>query len=171
MQMVMRTLLVIIVALLALVLFAPKKELYYLLEQRLAKADIVLTDERIRETPLGLEIEHPTILFKGAEVAQIERVELTVALLRNTLRIHKLHAAPGMERIIPVSITVATALYSPIRPRSIELSLRGSFGEARGSYDLARRLLHLEIVKEGDLDPLRPYLKKKNGRWIYEKRF
>jgi hypothetical protein len=171
MQMVIRLFVYLAVALAAFVLFAPKKELYYLLEKRLEKSHVVLTDETVRETPFGLILEHPKILLNGAELADVNRTELTATLFYNTLKIQGFRPATGMEKIVPVSLKEGMAVHSLIHPTRIDLNLRGSFGTAVGSLELLPpRTLHLEITEEGDLEALRPYLKKVKGRWIYETR-
>ena len=171
MQMVMRAIVYLLVTLLAVILFAPKKELYYLFERELANQHIVLANEAVHETPFGLELEHVKIRVDGAEVAEIQQVRLWSLFFYTKATFDGVKPAPGMERLLPVQIERGEASYSVLDPSRLHLRLQGTFGTAQGSLHLfPPRTLYMELLKPGDLGSLRPYLKKVKGRWIYETR-
>lgn len=172
MQMVIRLFIYGLTALLALVLFAPKKELYFLLEKELQSRHVVLADESLKESPFGLTLQDLRIRVDGAEVAELDRITLRTFLLYNRLTLQGLRPAPGMERLLPITVEKGMATYTLLHPTRLQLDLQGSFGKAKGYLQLLPlRHLHLEIVQEGNLDTLRPYLKRENGRWLYDAKF
>jgi len=171
MQMVIRLLGILLAALIALVLFAPKKELYYALEHRLERSGILLAEENLTERPNGLEIRTLRIFYQGAPVATIDRVALTTLLLRSTLELEGMRPEPGMEQFLPLSVDRLRAEHALWHPTTVSLEANGSFGHATGSLDLLRRSLRIESPDAGEVESLRPYLKNQEGRWIYESQF
>jgi hypothetical protein len=169
MQVVMRSLLFLAAALAVLIFFAPKKELYHLLEHRLEKRGVILGGEALQETPFGLTIRHATLWVEGAELARIREAEVGLYLPVVRLTIRDLVPAEGMERVLPVALEEGVALYRLWRPREVALSLRGNFGKAEGSVDLADRVLRLRFEKRPQ--GLEGSLKRTKEGWLYEYRF
>jgi len=172
MQMVMRTLGVLFVALIFAVVFAPKKELYYALEHRLARNGLTLANEAVHSGPNSLEIRHATLLYEGAPLATFDGVTIRTWIFWSQAVLSGLHPQSGMERIIPVSIEKAHANHTLWNPKQISLDLNGSFGTATGVIDLQKRNIKLQSPTAGKIESLRPYLKKNDeGKWIYESTF
>jgi len=168
MQMVMRTLGILLILLTATVLFAPKKELYYALEHRLARHGLILAGESLSTGPNSLEIRQAQILYEGAPIATLGRLKITTWLFYTTAELEKLQPLPGMERFLPLSIEKGRAVHAIWHPTRIRLELEGSFGHAAGSLDLLRRQLRIESPTAGKIEAIRPYLKNEEGRWVYE---
>jgi hypothetical protein len=172
MQMVIRLFVYFLITCVALVLFAPKKELYYLAEKELTRQHIVLAGERIHETAFGLKLEDLGIQLDGSEIAEIKQVDLWTLLFYSRAIFAGLKPAPGMERLLPVTIKHGEASHSLLDPTRIHLRLEGSFGAAVGTIDLSPPLrLHLEFLHVEKLGALRSYLNRGKRKWIYETRF
>ena len=65
MQVVAKGLLFLLVILLSLAIFAPKRELYYLLEEQLMQKDIIISNEEVHSGLLTLKLRHPELYIKG----------------------------------------------------------------------------------------------------------
>jgi len=171
MRLVGRSLLLLLTALVALLLFAPKKELFYLLERPLQTKQIYLDVGTLREHPFGLDLSRIAVRVEGVELGDIGTLRIRSYLLYTTLSLHDFVPAEGMEKFLPISIREARAVYSLLHPLEVPIRVSGSFGSAVGSFSLKDRRLRLRLVKVGELGPLRPYLKKSREGWIYEQRF
>jgi len=171
MQMVIKFLGTLLVALVAVVVFAPKKELYYALEHQWKRSGIVISDETVTDGPNSLKIEHARLLYQGAPVATVDRAMLRTWLVFSTLEIEGIKPLPGMEKLLPLAIDKARAVHALWHPTVVTLELNGSFGQAEGSLDLLQRRVWLKSPDAGKVDTLRPYLKNEEGSWIYEYRF
>ncbi|HHB94453.1 MAG TPA: hypothetical protein ENK88_04840, partial [Campylobacterales bacterium] len=85
MQMVKKIIGGFFLLLIFLVIFAPKQQIYYLLEKELAKNDIVISNEKFSDNLLGLSISDADIYVKGIKMAHIKSVDLDIFLLYNKL--------------------------------------------------------------------------------------
>ncbi len=80
MQMVKKSFIVLMVAWLGILVLMPKQELYYKLEEELAKQDIKLNEAKINEGLFSLTLNQVNVYFKGINVATIEEVNLCTLL-------------------------------------------------------------------------------------------
>ena len=71
MQMVKRSIIVFVITWIAIIILMPKQELYYKLEEELAKHEIILNEEEIDEGLFSLKLKQVTVYFKGIDVATI----------------------------------------------------------------------------------------------------
>ena len=171
MQMVIRIAVLLVVFFMAIVILAPKKELYYLLEHRLEKQGIYLADEKLDSKPFGLKILHPRLLWKGAELGRAKELTVQSYLLYTSVEVENFVPAETLHATIPYTFDRITAKYFLFSPKRIRLNIEGEFGKAVGYFDLSGRRLYLEFAKLKNPETFRPYLKEEKGRWIYEKTF
>jgi len=171
MQMVIKLLGTILVALVAIVVFAPKRELYYALEHEWERSGIVIADETITEGPNSLKVEHARLLYQGAPIATVDRAIVRTWLVFSILEIEGIKPLPGMEKLLPITLDKARATHVLWYPTVVTLELNGSFGRAEGELDLLQRRLKLKSPDAGKVEAIRPYLKNDERSWIYEYRF
>ena len=77
MQMVKRSIIVFVITWIAIIVLMPKQELYYKLEEELAKHEIILNEEEIDEGLFSLKLKQVTVFFKGIDVATITDIFVT----------------------------------------------------------------------------------------------
>jgi hypothetical protein len=171
MQMVKRFLLILAAFWVALLLFAPWRELYFYAEKQLTPYQIQLRDATIEEIPGGLRLLHPELYWQGIDLARIDRITFRTILLVSELRGEKLSIQKAFQRFAPVTVKRFLLRYYLWSPRQISIRLEGSFGILEGHYDIPQRALRLTLVKEEKINALRPYMKHRNGVWVYERRF
>ncbi len=169
--MVKKAMLALLVVLFSIALFAPKRELYYLLESKLLQYDIVIHNETIEEEIFGLKLKHPELYFGGIKVAQIEEISLFSLLISSRLKANGLTIDESLHKWLPEKINHAILDYTLLHPKRIILSLEGSFGAADGYIALDQRVVHIDLTKEGSIEPLKPLLKKGAKGWEYETSF
>jgi hypothetical protein len=171
MQMVKKIILAIFVILLSLVIFAPKRELYYLLEAQLMQQDIIIHNEEIDAGLFSLTLKHPELYVKGIKVAQVDKVTLRPLLFYTTASIKGVQFDRALERWVSGGLTEITASHLFVHPMRVNLSLSGTFGKAEGYADLESRNIHLDLTEEAEIGKLKSMLKKGEKGWYYETSF
>ena len=164
MQMVKRIVGGFFLLILLMWLFAPKQELYYLLEQKLKEKNIIISNETVTDTWFGLNIKNADIYAKGVKMANIADAQLNIFFFYNTLNIEniKIEVSPQVVNELKVK-------YSVVDPLHISIDGLGSFGTASGAVALKESLVHIDFPVAKDIDMIKKFLKKdKAGGWYYE---
>jgi hypothetical protein len=169
--MVKKTAFILVVLWLAVIVMMPKQELYYLLEQELAKQDIQISSEKISEGWFTLSIKEPSVYVKGIKVATIEEIDIFTLLFYTRASLKGLLLESSLERFAPKEIDQAAATYSIVAPLNVALNGNGIFGEAEGSANLKENRLKLKFSENKHLGMLSSQLKKEGEGWIYETSF
>jgi len=169
MQVVRNILFFLIVLPLAVMVFMPKKELYYLLEKRLQAQNIVISGETLSEGPLRLTIMHPVLYVRGVPLATAKRITLWSVLLYTKLEVEDLRITEGLPS--EVSIRTVTAIHSLRTPMKVLIQGESSLGALGGYVSLKERQLHLDVAEGGKNRILSKYLKKGEKGWYYESKF
>ena len=169
MQMVKNIVIFLILLPLVVVVFAPKKELYFLLEKRLYEKNIVISNEELDEGWLGLTIVNPDIYYNGAIIATAEKIELWSLLLYTKVDFINLKIAEGLPT--EASIQSVNVVHSILDPMNIKIDALSSLGSIEGRVSLSDRKVRLDIAKDGNIKAFAKYLKRdKKGRY-YESKF
>jgi hypothetical protein len=177
MSVVKKALGLLLIALLCIPLMAPKRALYYTLEQRLQQEGVILNQRAIESDFFGVSVIEPIFYYKGLNVAKAESFSLTSLVLFSWAEIETLQfdsafgswAEGGIERVRATHLVFA--------PQVVGLSLEGAFGKVEGEADLATRQLSLEYVGEDLPAKLRSFFKQRDigedGQkgWVYEVSF
>jgi hypothetical protein len=169
--MVRRVSLLLIAAWLAVILLAPKEQLYYLLERQLSRQGVVLGGEQFHWRPLGFKITNAKIYFQGIEVGRVPEARFWTLLAYSELRTGPLLLSPEIRKFLDLKLTRARLIHEIWHPRTLLIDAEGDFGHLRGSIDLQRRLLHLRLDKTGKIDGLKRYFKRDKEGWVYEQKF
>ncbi len=171
MQMVKKIIGGFFLLLIFLVVFAPKQQIYYLLEEKLAKDDIVISNEKFHDNLFGCSIEDADIYLKGIKVAKIKSIDLNIFFLYNKLSINSVQTDKGIQNIVPKSIDKLTAIFSIIKPYKIAIDATGSFGEIKGGVYIGMNKLFLRFTKTKDIRVFRKFIKRDKEGFYYEKLF
>lgn len=171
MQMVKKSLIALMIAWLAIFVFMPKQELYYKLEEELAKHEIKLNEEKMNEGLFSLSLNQVTVYFKGINVATIEEVNLFTLLFYSGVEVQSLTVDDSLKTMIPQEIERADIRHSVLSPLEILVDASGSFGAIAGNVDLNERKVHLDFNESKNIEMLKPQLKKDEKGWYYEASF
>ncbi len=171
MQMVKNSLIVVIVAWLGILVFMPKHEFYYKLEEELAKYEIKLNEEKVNEGVFSLSLKQVTVYFKGINVATIEEVNLFTLLFYSSIELQALMMDESLKEMLPQEIESAVAKHSILSPLEVSVDASGSFGAMAGKIDLNERKVHLDFNESKNVEMLKPQLKKDEKGWYYETSF
>ncbi len=168
MQMVKNILVVFIVVWLGILVFMPKQELYYKLEEELSKHEIRLNETTIDEGLFSLNLKKITVYVEGIHVATIEELKLFTLLFYSRVELQLLKVDDSLKKMLPQEIENATAVYSVLSPLEVIVTARGSFGAIDGKVDLNESKVRLDFNESKHIEMLKPQLKKDEKGWYYE---
>jgi galactitol-specific phosphotransferase system IIB component len=169
MQMVKRIVGGFFLSLILLWLFAPKVEIYYLLEKALKEKNILISNENITDTWYGLKIENADVYVAGAKVANIAELNFNFFLFYNTLKINEIKMDKSLSNMAPKEINTLSAVYSVLNPLKVKLDGVGSFGVLEGKVALLEKKIAILFPVAKELKTIKKFLKKdKEKGWLYE---
>ena len=168
MQMVKKTIIIILSAIIALLVFAPKKNLYYFLEGELKKSGIVLSDETITESPIGLNISNAKVYVENTYIGDIKDISILTLLAYNRVTVTGFNPTESIKKMLPISVDKAEMEYVVSNPMEVSILIEGSMGKATGKVDLAQQKVIIRFEDARKVAPIRSYLKKDKDGWYYE---
>jgi len=171
MQMVKKSIGIIFAVWFTLLLFMPKEEMYYKVEKILAAQDITLNEKRIEEGIFSLRVKDVTVYVKGVALAHIDEIDFFTLLVYNTLRVDNLVVDEVLHSKVPAQTKEAVLTYHMLSPLRVSVDANGSFGYAEGSIDLGSKQVHIDFIKAKEIEMIKPFLKKGEKGWFYEKSF
>lgn len=171
MQMVKRSIIVFVITWIAIIILMPKQELYYKLEEELAKHEIILNEEEIDEGLFSLKLKQVTVYFKGIDVATIEEMKMATLLFYSCVKVDTLQVDDSLKTMIPQKTKEARVTHTILSPLKLSVQASGSFGAMEGSVDLSERNMRLDFNESKNLEMLKPQLRKEEKGWVYETSF
>ena len=171
MQMVKKILLPLLVGYVAFLIFMPKTELYYMLEDELAKNDITLNEKSIEEGWFSLTVKEITLYAKGVQVATIEELSYFTLFFYNTAELRMLEVDDLLKSKVPAKTTELVLTHNLFSPLTVGIDANGTFGVIEGELQLGDNTVHLNFVEEKEIDMILPLLKKDEKGRYYEKSF
>jgi hypothetical protein len=160
--------------LLAVVYFAPKENLYYLLEQKLATHGFIIADEKIKEGSFSLEIDEAQLYFESIKSADISHAKFLTLLVYNSLEIQNIELDEISAPFLPSKIDNISIKQSILNPFALHVKAQGEFGKIDMQYNILRG--HLKGVMIPSYIMLQKYpstvhmfTANQNGEYIYEK--
>ena len=150
-------------------LFLPKKELYFGAERLLQKHRIIVSDEKIQENPIALVVTDGNFYVKGLLVGSFQKLSFYPDLLFNTVRLEHFHKNRSISIIPNISIDSLDLFYTPLYPIKLFIQGEGSFGKVEGSVDLWHKKGVVELFGEPkNLGKFVKLKKIKEGHYRYE---
>jgi len=169
--MVKKILVVLILIPLFVLVFAPKKELLFWAEKQWAAQGIVLADGAISENLFGVTVDHPSLYFKGAKVATIEHLSLWSLLVYSKGSADGVVFDPAFASYVAPGIGHVTLSHSIVNPLAVSLRLDDRALPGTGEIDLKQRRITLHFDTLPKKSPIKRYLKKTKGGWVYAQKF
>ena len=150
-------------------IFAPKQELYYLVEKKLKEKEIIISNETVTDTWLGVNIKNADIYVKGIKMANVANLQLNMFFFYNTLNIDNINMDESLQAMAPKAIDALKVKYSVLNPLNVTIDGLGSFGTATGAVALKEKQLHIDFPVVKDIQTIKKFLKKdETGGWYYE---
>ena len=172
MQMVKNIFITIMVFWFALLVFMPKQELYFTLEQELAKQGVEINEQSIESGIFSLNLIKPTVYVKGIKVATLEKINVFTLFFTTNINVKSLVLDDSLKSFAPQKIDVANISYSVFSPFNVNIEAKGSFGLLEGSANLNERSVRLNFTETTkEIDSIRSNLKKDEKGLYYETSF
>jgi len=77
----------------------------------------------------------------------------------------------SIGKMLPQAIDYIKIKHSILSPLFVDVNANGTFGEARAKVNILKRRVHIDINDTSSLPMLKPWLKKGDKGWFYEKSF
>lgn len=171
MQMVKKVLILILTLWLALILFMPKQELYFKLEQELKKEDVAISAEKIKEGWFTLRLETPNVYVKGIKVATVDEVSFFTLLFYSKVTVKGIVLDSSLKQYAPDKIDKVKIKHSVLFPSELSVSANGGFGDAKGKVSFSERNVTIHFSEIDKMKALKSKLKKGEEGWVYETSF
>jgi hypothetical protein len=169
--MVKKILIALVLIPVLILVLAPKKQLYFMLQKQLAAQDIMITNGNINENPFGLSIEHPELYYKGIKVAEISNITLWTVLAYTHGNIDSVMFDPSLKSYLPEKIQNISFTHSVIKPLEASLAIKDNSMKGSGTANIKGKMFKFHFTKLPPKSPISVYLKSNKGGWDYERRF
>jgi len=171
MQMVKNIFIALCIIWFALLVFMPKRELYYQLEKELAKQEIVISGEKIEEGWFSLTLKEPSIYLKGIKIATIEEIDIFTLLFYTKVELKMLLLDKSLKAIAPQQTEYIVLSHSLLSPLQAWIDAQGEFGTIKGQADLSKRRVTIDFIEVKEIGMIKSQLKKDEKGWHYERSF
>lgn len=164
------------IAVCAVLFFAPKENLYYLLEKKMEPYGIIIGDEALEERGVGLHVDDATVYVREIESAGVKKTAILCLGLYNRVDVEGVRLAPAFEQFFPAKIEKMTFLYTIFDPLHLTAEAVGEFGTAEARLSLRDRLVKVviapsDLMMSGYANTLKTMSKDEAGGYFYESSF
>lgn len=168
MQVVKNIVIMLIIGWLALLLFMPKQELYYKLENELETQEVKINEGSIEEGFFSLSIKEADVYVKGIKIATADKIDIFSLLFYTKIEVDALEIDNSLKTMTPTSIESIVATHAVWNPLNINIEADGSFGSAVGSMDVADTYIRLDFNTSQANAPFKNKLNQDEEGWYYE---
>ena len=159
---------------LTLIYLMPKASLYYLFEEQIKPYSIVINNETVKESGLGLNITDAVVFIKSIDSAQIGSTEVNLFVLFNTIGIKDITLSSVAAAVIPLHIQEVHIQHSILNPLNITVYGEGEMGVFHATFNLLDRFLSVNLNPSEHMlknykSTLSNLKRSENGGYIYEK--
>ncbi|WP_428738046.1 hypothetical protein [Sulfurimonas sp.] len=163
-----------LVFVLALIMFTPKQSVYYFAEKKLQPFDVIISHESLEDNLFSLGIEHAQVYGQNIEAANVEKANVIILGLYNSVSIENVKLASFLESFVPQDVEHISINYSIINPLAVTISANGDFGVVDGELSLLDQNLSLvlqpsKLMHSKYQTTLREFKKQSNGEYTYAK--
>ncbi|MAC85063.1 MAG: hypothetical protein CL624_13115 [Arcobacter sp.] len=153
----------------------PKNSIYNLVEEKLSKQNVVISEEKREEKLLSLDVTDAKVYYQGIEGLNINSINFLTFLVYSEIEVKNIKLLENLSFFFPSYIKNIVLKHSLLDYKNINIYGHGDFGVLNGNIDLMTRTLLLKIkpsknMKDQYLKVLRQ-MKLDKGEYIYEYRF
>ncbi|RUM67674.1 MAG: hypothetical protein DSZ06_00720 [Sulfurospirillum sp.] len=171
----MKKILIAIVSfLVAVVLFMPKVNLFYTLEELLKKEHVEIVVDSIKDRWIDLVLKDATVFYDKIESVKAKEIDIKPWLVYNVIEAKDITMAKGLQSILNFKIDEAKISHSILHYKSLNIEASGDFGSLSGEVDLLKRSVHILLQPTRRFERsqvARDYFKKSKEGLIYESKF
>ena len=166
-----KILLVFVAFLVGVILFMPKVNLYYTLENLLQKEHIVIKEGSLKDRWIDLSIKDAVVSYDGIASVEAASISVTPWLLYHKVTAYDVHPTPVIARMFNAKADRVVITHSVLDYKHIMIEAEGDFGLVHGTLDVIAQKIHLVLepstsFKDNAL--VREYFKKQEEGLVYE---
>ena len=166
-----KILLFIAIFYLGFVLFMPKINLYYTLENFAKKEHVVIKEGAIKDRWIDLEIKDATVFYDGIASLEAKEIDMLPWIFYNKITLTDVSPSKTLKSMFDAKADEVTLTYSVLSYKTIMIAAHGDFGELVGTLDVMAQKIHLVLSpseKFKNHQIVRQYFKKQEEGLVYE---
>lgn len=171
MQMVKRILIALAALWFVVLFFMPKQELYYKLEEELAKNDIKINEKSIEEGLFSLTLHDASVYVKGIKLATVQKIDFCTLLFYTKMEVTELLLDESLKNVALTKIDKVSVSHGIWNPLYLSIDAEGTFGQVDGNAAIVERTLRLDFNETKNIKMLKANLKEDEKGWYYETSF
>ncbi len=156
---------------LGFVLFMPKINLYYTLENIAKKEHIMIEEGAIKDRWVDLHIEDATLFYDGIASLKAREMTLLPWIVYNKITLKDVTPAKAVEKMLQTKAEEVTLTYSLLSYKAIMIAAHGDFGELDGTLNLLEQKIRIVLHPSNAFKNhqiVREYFKKQEEGFVYE---
>jgi hypothetical protein len=157
-----------------LVLFMPKINLYYTMNDYLKKELITIKQKSIQDRWYKLELKDATAYYDGIKSLLAKEVDIKPWIIYNKIELKEIKPADSLKRFFNFKANKAVITHSLLSYKKAYIEAEGDFGALDGEIDLIGRKIHIHLSPTKRFEKeqvVREYFKKSKEGYIYESKF
>ncbi|GHV01569.1 hypothetical protein AGMMS49521_2060 [Campylobacterota bacterium] len=135
----------IALVLILVIVFLPKKELYYLAESYLLPLKININEETASDRGLVFSLQNGQIIYDRMNITRFDEIALTTTLFYNALEIKPFVLSSEVGAFLPRRIERLKATHHIFMPHIVNFSGEGEFGSFKGKLNLIDRKMAITL--------------------------
>ena len=175
MKRVLRFITYIFVFFTALIIFLPKESLYNLLEKKLFKNQIIISNELKEEKILSFVILNGDLYYQGVNRAKVSEATLKTYILFTNISLRNINIYDFFGLSNPFTIDEIIFEHFVLNPHKVKIKASGIFGELLGEINLFSGDIRIELNASSEMKSsylyILKYMKYENERYIYEYKY
>jgi hypothetical protein len=144
-----------------IVVFMPKKDIFYTLTYKLPKTDVIAN---ISQTPISLDIKNAKIYYAGIKSVFLQKLTVYPLIFFNAAVLQDTKINLGNYIIKKTFI-----FYTPFYPFKIFVKGKGNFGNFEGFVDIKNR--YVKIFFKNPKNNIKAFLQKNSKGYFYYESF
>ncbi len=157
------------------IIFLPKESFYNLLEEKLEKNQIVVSNETKNEKLFSFSVMNADIFYQGINMVKVDDVTFKTYLFQTKIIFKNINFLDTLSSFAPTPINEVIFEHSILDVNKINIKSSGTFGEVSGNIDILKREIRIELnasaLMKNSYSKLLRYMKLENERYVYVYKF
>ncbi len=157
-----------------LILFMPKINLYYTLENFAKQEHVSVQEGSIKDRWIDLLITDATLFYDGIASAKVASLTFKPWIVYNRISATDIKPAKALEKMLDVKAESVVVTYAIWNYKQVTIEAVGDFGLIHGFMDILTQTVHLVLepsAKFKNNTLVRQYFKKEKEGLVYESKF
>ena len=136
----------VVVTLMLIIAFLPKKELYYFGEQWLLDYRVNINNEMANDYAFALRLKNADLVYDRVPIAKIDNMSLLTTFFYSRFDVAPFVFSDELSVLLPARVDQLSASHTIFVPHLIFVSGEGEFGAFEGTIDLFNRVITTTVT-------------------------